>query len=125
QTAGRTARNVEGIVIMYAAKITESMRKTIEETTRRRKLQEEYNEVNKITPKTIYKSREEILSSTSIADMRKKDDDREIASFTKVAEPVIRYMTNEQKHDLIEEMTEEMLNAAKDLEFEKAAQLRD
>ena len=124
QTAGRTARNVEGKVIMYANKITESMRKTISETTRRRKLQQEYNELNKITPKTIYKSREEILSSTSIADMRKKDE-YEAASFLKVAEPVIRYMTNEQKHDIIEEMTDEMLLAAKDLEFEKAANLRD
>jgi len=124
QTAGRTARNVEGKVIMYAGKITESMRKTISETTRRRKLQQEYNEQNKITPKTIYKSREEILSSTSIADMRKKDE-YETASFLKVAEPVIRYMTNEQKHDIIEEMTGEMLLAAKDLEFEKAANLRD
>ena len=124
QTAGRTARNVEGKVIMYANKITESMRKTISETNRRRKLQQEYNELNKITPKTIYKSREEILSSTSIADMRKKDE-YETASFLKVAEPVIRYMTNEQKHDIIEEMTDEMLLAAKDLEFEKAANLRD
>ncbi|MCK5085863.1 MAG: UvrB/UvrC motif-containing protein, partial [Melioribacteraceae bacterium] len=124
QTAGRTARNVEGKVIMYANKITESMRKTISETTRRRKLQQEYNELNKITPKTIYKSREEILSSTSIADMRKKDE-YGAASFLKVAEPVIRYMTNEQKHDIIEEMTDEMLIAAKDLEFEKAANLRD
>ena len=56
--------------------------------------------------------------------MRKKDE-YETASFLKVAEPVIRYMTNEQKHDIIEEMTDEMLIAAKDLEFEKAANLRD
>jgi excinuclease ABC subunit B len=125
QTAGRTARNVEGKVIMYADVITNSMQKTISETDRRKKLQQEYNEANNITPATIYKSREEILSSTSIAELRKKDGENEMAAFTKVAEPVIRYMSNEQKHDLIEEMNEEMVNAAKDLEFEKAAYLRD
>jgi excinuclease ABC subunit B len=124
QTAGRTARNVDGVVIMYADRITNSMRKTIDETNRRRKIQQEYNEKNGISPKTIYKSREEILSSTSIADMRKKDE-YEQASFTKVAEPVIKYMSKEEKFDLIEEMMEEMKQAAKDLEFEKAAYLRD
>ncbi len=125
QTAGRTARNVNGKVLMYADMITESMRKTINETTRRRKLQEEYNKENNITPKTIYKSVEEILSSTSIADVRKKDYEKEEAQFLKVAEPVVRYMSKEQKLELIEQMTEEMLTAAKDLEFERAAFLRD
>lgn len=125
QTAGRTARNVNGKVMMYADVITESMRKTIEETNRRRKLQEEYNKEHGITPKTIYKSVEEILSSTSIADVRKKEYEKEEAQFLKVAEPVVRYMTKEQKLELIEQMTEEMLTAAKDLEFERAAFLRD
>ncbi len=124
QTAGRTARNVNGKVIMYADVITNSMAKTINETNRRRKLQLEYNKENNITPKTIYKSREEILNSTSIAELRKKDNDKD-AVFTKVAEPVLRYMTNEQKEDLISQLEEEMINAAKDLEFEKAASLRD
>ncbi|MBN1300151.1 MAG: excinuclease ABC subunit UvrB [Melioribacteraceae bacterium] len=125
QTAGRTARNVDGKVIMYADNITASMKKTIDETNRRRKIQEEYNNQNNIIPRTVYKSRDEILAATSVADVRKKDRDKEIAAFTKVAEPIIKYMTNEQKNDLIEEMTEEMLQAAKDLEFERAAQLRD
>ncbi|MBI1936987.1 MAG: excinuclease ABC subunit UvrB [Ignavibacteriales bacterium] len=125
QTAGRTARNVNGKVIMYADVITASMRKTIDETERRRKLQTEYNEKHGITPKTIYKSVEEILSSTSIADVRKKDYEKEEAAFLKVAEPVIKYMTNDQRKDLIEQMTEEMYTAAKDLEFERAAHLRD
>jgi excinuclease ABC subunit B len=124
QTAGRTARNVNGKVIMYADVITGSMSKTIKETNRRRKLQLKYNEDNNITPKTIFKSREDILSSTSIAELRKKEPEHE-AAFAKVAEPVLRYMTNEQKKDLIEQLEEEMLNAAKDLEFEKAASLRD
>ena len=65
------------------------------------------------------------MSSTSIADVRKKEYEKEEAAFLKVAEPVIKYMSNEQRKDLIEQMTEEMLNAAKDLEFERAAHLRD
>ena len=124
QTAGRTARNVNGKVIMYADHVTESMRKTINETTRRRIIQTEYNVQNNITPKTIYKSVEEILSSTSIADVRKKDSDKD-NSFSKVAEPVLKYLSNEQKTDLLDQLTEEMLTAAKDLEFERAASLRD
>jgi excinuclease ABC subunit B len=124
QTAGRTARNVNGKVIMYADKITESMRKTIAETNRRRKLQKEYNDANGIVPATIYKSMEEILSSTSIADIRNKDE-KESYGFSKVAEPILKYMNKEQKEDLVEQLTEEMHKAAKDLEFEKAANLRD
>ena len=125
QTAGRTARNSDGKVIMYADKITKSMKKTIDETNRRRKIQMEYNEKHNITPKTIYKSRNEILSSTSIADMCNREDKQEESAFLKVAEPVIKYMSREQKEELLEQMTEEMLTAAKDLEFERAAQLRD
>ncbi len=124
QTAGRTARNANGKVIMYADKITNSMAKTINETNRRRKLQLEYNKKHNITPKTIFKSREDILSSTSIAELRKKDPDKEPA-FSKVAEPVLKYMSKDQKLDLISQLEEEMINAAKDLEFERAASLRD
>jgi len=124
QTAGRTARNVHGNVIMYADKITNSMKKTIDETNRRRILQEKYNKENNITPETIYKSMEEILSSTSIADMKKKEK-VETYSFSKVAEPILKYMDDDQKKDLIEQLTTQMKEAAKDLEFEKAANLRD
>ena len=124
QTAGRTARNVNGKVIMYADKITDSMRKTIDETTRRRILQTEYNKQNNIEPKTIYKSMEEILSSTSIADVRKREE-KDDYSFTKVAEPVLKYMNSEQKQDLVDQLIDQMHQAAKDLEFEKAASLRD
>ena len=124
QTAGRTARNVNGKVIMYADIITESMRKTIEETNRRRKLQTEYNITNNISPMTIYKSMEEIMASTSIADIRRKEE-QETFSFSKVAEPVLKYMSKDQKVDLIEQLTEQMHEAAKDLEFERAAALRD
>jgi len=124
QTAGRTARNVDGIVVMYADKITESMRKTIEETNRRRIIQTQYNIDNNITPLTIFKSVEEIMSSTSIADVRKKEEQQSF-SFAKVAEPVLKYMNNDQKQDLIEQLTVQMHLAAKDLEFERAAALRD
>jgi excinuclease ABC subunit B len=124
QTAGRTARNVNGKVIMYADKMTNSMSKTINETNRRRVLQLEYNKEHNIEPKTIYKSMEEILSSTSIADVRKKEDKQDF-SFSKVAEPVLKYMNTDQKMDLIEQLTQQMHEAAKDLEFEKAASLRD
>ncbi|MHB1688466.1 MAG: excinuclease ABC subunit UvrB [Ignavibacteriaceae bacterium] len=124
QTAGRTARNVNGRVIMYADVMTDSMKKTIDETERRRKLQTQYNLENNISPQTIYKSVEEIMSSTSIADVRKKEE-KENFSFTKVSEPILKYMNIDQKKDLVEQLTYEMHQAAKDLEFEKAASLRD
>lgn len=124
QVAGRTARNVNGKVIMYGDVITQSMQKTITETNRRRKLQKKYNEKHNIIPATIYKSVDEILASTSLAEMRKKDD-KEDYGFAKVAEPVLKYMNKEQKEDLIEQLREQMRNAAKDLEFERAASLRD
>jgi excinuclease ABC subunit B len=124
QVAGRTARNVNGKVVMYGDVITKSMQKTLKETNRRRILQEKYNKEHNITPATIYKSMEEIMASTSIADVRKKEE-KEDYSFSKVAEPVLKYMDNDQKKDLIDQLREQMRNAAKDLEFEKAASLRD
>ena len=125
QTAGRTARNVNGKVIMYADKITASMKKTIDETNRRRKIQQEYNEANNIEPQTIFKSVEEIMNSTSIAELRKKEEEKAETAFAAVAEPVLKYMSTDQKKDLLAQMEEEMLKAAKDLEFERAATLRD
>ncbi|MBA4251976.1 MAG: excinuclease ABC subunit B [Chlorobiaceae bacterium] len=125
QTAGRTARNVNGRVILYADVITQSMKKMIDETTRRRILQMEYNRVNNITPQTILKSYEEIISSTSIAELRKQDGKKISTAFTKVSEPIVKYMTKEQREDLIMQLSDEMHNAAKDLEFERAAMLRD
>jgi excinuclease ABC subunit B len=127
QIAGRTARNVNGLVIMYADKITESMRKVIEETERRRKKQIEYNEKHGITPKTIYKTTEEILSTTAVADVRKGREDygRKKTGFTVALQPIIKHLTPEQKKELIVQLTVEMHNAAKDLEFERAAAIRD
>lgn len=126
QTAGRTARNINGRVIMYADVITGSMKRMLEETRRRRERQLEYNRDNGIQPKTIYKSTEEVMATTSIADMKTSRDarrDREKAPM--IAENIVRYMTREQRVDLLEELRKEMKNAAKDLEFERAGELRD
>ena len=97
---------------MYADVITKSMQKTISETNRRRKLQSAYNDEHNIKPATVYKTMEEILSSTSIADIKKKEE-KEDYGFAKVAEPVLKYMDNDQKKDLIEQLRVQMHEAAK------------
>ena len=126
QTAGRTARNVNGTVILYADTLTGSMKRMIDETTRRRNKQLAYNKKEGITPETIYKSVEEILAATSIADVKmKRDDLRDRSERMLVSDKVVRYLTKEQKDDLLNELKEEMKRAAKDLEFERAAELRD
>lgn len=133
QTAGRTARNVNGLVIMYADKVTESMRKVIEETTRRRKIQMDYNKEHKIEPKTIYKTYEEIMSTTIVADSKSKSDSRKKkregeygkTNLSVVTDPLFKQITKEQRRELIEQLRREMREAAKDLEFERAAELRD
>jgi excinuclease ABC subunit B len=126
QTAGRTARNINGKVVMYADRMTGSMQRMLDETNRRRQKQVEYNTQQGIVPKTIYKSVDEVLASTSIADVKASRDarrDREEAP--RVAESVVRYLTAEQRNDLLEELKTEMRRAAKDLEFERAGELRD
>jgi excinuclease ABC subunit B len=129
QLAGRTARNVEGLVILYADRITKSMQKLIDETNRRRTLQIEYNTEHGIDPKTIYKSLEEILSSTSVADIQaqkvKRIEAYEIKHLPKVAEPVIDYMSGKQKQEFADQLFQEMKRAARELDFERAAELRD
>ncbi|MDP2207611.1 MAG: excinuclease ABC subunit UvrB [Bacteroidota bacterium] len=126
QTAGRTARNVNGKVILYADKITGSMQRMINETTRRRNKQIEYNTKHSIQPKTIYKTVDEIIASTAVADVKAaRDDRRERAKIPIIAESIIRYLTKDQRKDMIEELYTTMRTAAKDLEFERAAQLRD
>ncbi len=126
QTAGRTARNVNGRVILYADVMTGSMKRMLDETSRRRVKQAGYNAERGIIPKTIYKSTEEVLASTAVADVKgARDARREREKVPLVAESVLKYMTVDQKKDLLEEMRAEMRNAAKDLEFERAAELRD
>ncbi len=130
QTAGRTARNSNGLVIMYADKITDSMDKVIKETIRRRKLQEEYNKENKITPTTIYKSYEEIMSTTIVADSkadtdRRKKEKHKKTSLSIITDPLFKKITDQQRKELIDQLRGGMISAAKDLEFERAAELRD
>jgi excinuclease ABC subunit B len=112
QTIGRTARNVNAEVILYADKVTRSMQKAMDETERRRKIQLKHNKQNNITPRTIQKS-------------IRKSIDNEITS-KKVVREIVReeeaeYITQEY----LRELEEDMLQAAKELNFEKAAEIRD
>jgi excinuclease ABC subunit B len=126
QTAGRTARNAHGRVILYGDTVTGSMRRMMEETGRRRQKQIEYNTEHGITPTTIYKTTEEVLASTTVADVKaSRDARREREKPPMIADNIVKYMTAEQKKDLLEELRKEMRNAAKDLEFERAAELRN
>jgi excinuclease ABC subunit B len=132
QTAGRTARNVNGLVILYADKITQSMDKVIKETARRRRIQEDYNIKHNINPKTVFKTLEEIMSSTVIADSKTKNDQRKgkkrdlpKTSLSILTEPVQERNNPEERRDLINQLRKQMIEAAKDLEFERAAELRD
>ncbi len=127
QTAGRAARNANGLVIFYADKITESMRRTIEETERRRSKQMAYNLEHGITPRTLMKTRDEILAKSSILDTRAQHSkvytDKSIESIA--ADPLIQYMTRDQLEKLLLESEKKMRSAAKDLDFISAAQYRD
>lgn len=126
QTAGRTARNLNGRVILYADTVTGSMQRMLDETRRRREKQLQYNQDHGITAKTVYKTVNEVLAATAVADVKaERDARRERQKMPVVAESVIRYLTADQRKDLIEELRAEMLSASKDLEFERAAQLRD
>lgn len=117
QTAGRAARNKNGEVIFYADRMTDSMRKAIDETDRRRRKQQEYNKEHNIDPETIFKTRDEILKATSFADSRTVEETREIERPDYFAE-----MTSEGK---IAFLMKAMKKAAENLEFETAAALRD
>lgn len=127
QTAGRAARNSNGLVIFYADKITASMQRTIDETLRRRAIQMAYNEENGITPKTVFKTKEEILNQRSILDVRGKVTHAYIEPETVsvAADPLVTYMTRDQLERLAEETERKMKLAAKELDFITAAQLRD
>lgn len=129
QTAGRTARNAEGLVILYADKYTKSMMHLINETNRRREMQQAYNKEHGINPTTVYKSLDDIINSTSVADIHHERQTK-IEAITnqklqKKAEPIAKYLSKEQQEQLIEELTIQMKEAAKDLDFEKAVELRD
>ncbi|HQY21512.1 MAG TPA: excinuclease ABC subunit UvrB [Ignavibacteria bacterium] len=130
QTAGRTARNANGLVIMYADKVTKSMDKVIKETARRREIQMQYNKDHGITPETVLKTYEEIMSATIVADSKvkyegKKDKVEKKSTLSILTDPVSKKINSEQRKELMEQLRKEMINAAKDLEFERAAELRD
>jgi excinuclease ABC subunit B len=127
QTAGRAARNSNGLVIFYADSITESMQITINETNRRRSVQIAYNKEHGITPKTVGKTKEEIISQRSILDIRGKQSSVyvEPEELPVAADPVIDMMSKEQIKHLISDTEHKMKKAAKDLDFITAAQLRD
>jgi excinuclease ABC subunit B len=102
------------------------MQRMMEETTRRRVKQVEYNTEHGISPHTVYKTVNEVLAATAVADVKAaRDARRERAKMPMVAEHVIKYLTTDQRKDLIEELHNEMMKASKDLEFERAADLRD
>jgi len=119
QTAGRAARNINGIVIMYADKITNSMRRTIDETNRRRMKQMEYNRVNNITPTQISKTIHSVMD---------KSDAKayvEASTFDVAADPVIKYMSKDALTKTINNTRKAMEKAAKELDFIEASRLRD
>ena len=109
QTIGRAARNTDGKVIMYADELTGSMEKAISETNRRRKLQQEYNKEHGITPQTIRKSVRDTIKASIVEDIQTEYNIKE----------------EEDIKDVIEKLTNEMISHAQNLEFEKAAELRD
>lgn len=131
QTAGRAARNIDGLVIFYADKMTESMQKTIDETNRRREKQIAYNIEHNITPKTIVKSREQVFAQGSVLDVKGYDPsnpysigaDEELV--TVAADEQVEYKTIPQLEKAISKTKKEMERAAKDLDFMEAARLRD
>lgn len=127
QTIGRAARNVNGRVIMYADRVTESMQQAIDETDRRRRYQQDYNLANGITPQTIIRSRDSILGQTKIADSKKsvkkyyvEDEEKSLA-----ADPVIAYLDKDALMKMADKTRKVMEKAAKELDFMEAARLRD
>jgi excinuclease ABC subunit B len=128
QTVGRAARNINGTVIMYADKMTESMRKTIEETARRRALQIKHNENHGMVPTALNKSKEKILEQTKVADGDQATRNLKYEftdELSLAADPVVQHMSEEQLNKAILNTRKQMEKAAKDLDFIEAARLRD
>ena len=115
QTSGRTARNVNGQVIMYAGRETRSIKACLDETKRRRKIQEKFNIENGITPETIVRAIDRILGSVYEADY----------VTVPIREEGAEYVKSEEIAAAIKELTKDMKEAARNLEFERAAQIRD
>lgn len=127
QTIGRAARNENGKVIMYADTVTESMQMAIDETNRRRKIQQDYNLEHGITPRTVIKSKDSILGQTKVADSKKttkryyiEEEEKSLA-----ADPVMAYLSKSELEKMADRTRKAMEKAAKELEFIEAARLRD
>ncbi len=128
QTIGRAARNENGKVLMYADRMTGSMTNAISETNRRRAIQMAYNEEHGITPKTIWRSHEEIMEQTSIADRMTrptKSYGLNPEERLQVADPLLQYMSKKELGKQLETVRKEMEKAARELDFPLAAKLRD
>ena len=130
QTIGRAARNERGKVIMYADRMTASMQRTIDETDRRREKQIAYNTLHSITPKTIKRTREEILKQTSMADAKQIFAPEakayvEPTEMNLAADPILEYLSKPKLEKMIGETQKRMQKAAKDMDFMEAARLRD
>ena len=127
QTVGRAARNVNGKVIMYADKITNSMRKTIDETERRRLVQMKYNEKHGINPETIIRSKESVFEKKDKSALEKITNpyQRRQDPVSIAADPIMQYMTKDGVKKAILGTKAQMLKAAKDMDFMEAARLRD
>jgi len=128
QTIGRAARNDKGRVIMYADQMTDSMRITIDETNRRREKQIAYNTKHGITPRTVGKTREEILEQTSVADYKPGEAKAYVepdAASMIAADPVMEYLGDKDLRKAIENVRKQMEKAAKEMDFLGAAKLRD
>ena len=119
QVAGRAARNIEGTVILYADKITDAMQNLIQETQRRRELQNQYNLENNIIPQSINKSIDEIMLTTSVAGSFEEDDN------TVSQDLDFNQMTEDEREMILLELRKEMIGSAEKLDFEKAAKIRD
>lgn len=127
QTAGRAARNINSKVIMYADKITDSMRRSIDETNRRREKQIAYNTANNIIPRQIIKSMTSIIGQTAVASASGKTSKAYIEQeeLSIAADPVVKYMSKEQLEKAVIQARKAMEKAAKELDFIEAARLRD
>lgn len=118
QTIGRAARNVDGKVIMYADRITKAMQKAIDETNRRRKIQIEYNQKHGIVPQTVRKGIRQIIEATiSVAEEEEK--------YESIEKDIVQNMSKQEIEEYIKELEQQMKRFAIELEFEKAAKIRD